>query len=306
MPPRRWVLGGAAGILLWWWLLARVLRHSEDPPSPPPTLRVAAATASPPPPWWSLPPVSGYGVIIPEVRPLPHLEWFIPDVMAKTPPTWGVTLFTSPLNAQFVAAHAGVWNATGRLRVWEMLPKYGAYAPTAQWANTLLRNPAWWEDAPYPRFLLVQADACICRTDVDFLQRVVGVEYVGSPLFPPEGADESSELFRGGNGGMSWRSVEGALRVLRSAWAAEHPVTGAGDNEDVWFMKGFHAVSRGGLGSKELGLAFSIEAFGVPGLPPPWGQHRAWKYLPPPQWEELVAHCPVAARVRAAWEEVGQ
>ena len=228
--------------------------------------------------WWNRAPGNSYGVLIPETRASPTilaaLNWLIADTLRKVPPTWTITVYHLRSNAERMQAYLGGWTATGRVFLQQQTdPSLSDVANDNQWTNRVMYTTAWWDSIRYPKFLLLQTDAIICRErDWEFLGNLTQFDYAGAPWGGPPPFDKL-----GGNGGFSWRGKAAHLKVLNDYFAAagNTSVDTIKENEDTFFSRGINNQQPAfNVAPRAMNCRFAVETIYC--NPTPFGMHKAW------------------------------
>jgi hypothetical protein len=262
-----------------------------------PTVAAAAALllASVGADWWEAPPGSEAGALIIETRAHAALPWLVVDTLGKIPPTWRVLVYHHADNAAFVRTALAGWAAGPSPRV--ALVQHDdrlvrADPGSNDFVNALLTSRAWWRSLPWDRFLLLQTDAVLCRSDWELLRELLAYDYAGAPWGGPYAVIAESAGGGGGNGGLSWRSRPAALTVL------DRTRMPPGANEDWFFSKEMGRRPDLRLAPPALCCRLAVETHLCAPEGAPLGVHAAWRWLPPEDWRRLAdaanGTCPVA------------
>lgn len=126
--------------------------------------------------------------------------------------------------------------------------------------NKLLASLPFWMALPYDKVLIFQHDSMLLR---DGIEEFYEWDYVGAPWKFQD---------HGGNGGLSWRSREAMIEVLKM-----FPYVPSGNNnEDVYFSNALKQMPEFKLAPREVCEKFSCESIYKEGT---LGYHAIDKYL---------------------------
>jgi len=135
--------------------------------------------------------------------------------------------------------------------------------------NQLLTSLSFWESMPYDKVLIFQHDSGLLREGIEeFLEW----DYVGAPWRFQQ---------HGGNGGLSLRSKEAMIKVIKA-----HPWRGMllDGNEDLYFCNRMKEMGLN-MAPREVCSKFSVETIFTLGS---LGYHAMDKYLFPVQVSKVL------------------
>lgn len=134
--------------------------------------------------------------------------------------------------------------------------------------NRLLTSKAFWDRIPFDKILIFQSDSMLLRAGIEeFLEW----DYVGAPWKFQE---------HGGNGGLSLRSKESMLKVIKNK-----PYDSSYGYEDVYFCNALKEMPEFKLAPREVCEKFSCETIFKLGT---IGIHSINKYLTKEQCELIL------------------
>ncbi|KAI1282465.1 hypothetical protein F5Y07DRAFT_240522 [Xylaria sp. FL0933] len=240
--------------------------------------------------------------VIVEDRPLGNLIPVLLHFHSVLGPEWPMILYTSKRTATTLLTSSSSSSpfsravASSAIEIRHLPPNttFASHASVSQF----LASPFLWTDlAPYAKVLLFQADSILCGAAPRHVDDFLAYDLVGAPIAPRFGA--------GFNGGLSLRSRELVLRVLRRwDFAVDSAVPEAPREwrfEDQWFYARMRDLAADGELQGELGIRvnlpdadtaglFAVETVWVEGARPlGFHQPRRWQEE---HMEEIMAYCP--------------
>jgi hypothetical protein len=201
--------------------------------------------------------------VIVETRRHRYLSYVLRNVTCFLDDTWGLHIFHSPDNEEYVKGMTRDWGEVQYTNV-----SQGSFSKKNY--NSLLTSIDFWKEIGSEHVLVFQVDSLLRRKGVDeFLE----YDYVGAPW-------RSLKAPRyGGNGGLSLRRKSAMLGVLK-----EKNVNGIDEQEDIFFCR---ALFNGGynLASRKTAMQFSVEEIYYPD---PVGTHMPRQLLNSEQIDALL------------------
>lgn len=194
-----------------------------------------------------------HAAVIVETRPLENLNRLIYSHTNKLPKDWDLVCFCSEENQHFMPECAKIIILPNSMSEYEY--------------NKLLTSLWFWDQINYDKVLIFQHDSEIFH---DWDSKFEQFDYIGAPWkFQPHG----------GNGGLSWRSVE-AMKwcINQTQW---FPYMG---NEDIYFSNILQISGKYKLADRQTCSEFSCESIYQPGT---FGAHAIDKYLTVEQCKEI-------------------
>jgi hypothetical protein len=192
--------------------------HMEDRTDAPKTSAVPSSPSSASP-WIG----SRRVAVIVESRPyLDQLARTISLFMETLSPEWRFILVHTSEHEKDIITNVSLHNmlASKRLTLWNLSPHFPSFTladANQEEYSTLLCSLPFWESMAADHALIYQLDSVPCRSQTsvdinDFLQ----YDYVGAPW--------PHALYPSGNGGLSLRNVNVAIRILQMAGAERSPI----------------------------------------------------------------------------------
>lgn len=214
--------------------------------------------------------------VIVEPRNHPALEMVLKNITSTLPSHWKVMWFHGLLNTSQAAKMKKVYG--NRLTLIDTQ----VFNYCRREYNCLLTSTKFWNRIPAEHILIFQTDTYLLYKTPHKLNTFLRYDYVGAPW--RDG--------RVGNGGLSLRRKSAMLRLLR-----RHRNRYI-QHEDDWtcaIMRKSKTAFQ--LAPKSVASGFSIETTMYD--PHPFGIHKAWHYLPAPQWDQLVSKYPELEQLRS-------
>jgi len=209
-----------------------------------------------------------YAVIM-EPRPHPHLEYALRNVMYFLGSGWGLQIFTSRANREFIDRIVRDW---GDVHIVTMAQNN----LTSFDYNRVKKTAEMWEIARGKTILWFESDCLLRRPGIE---KFMLYDYVGAP-WSSEWA--FSERVRVGNGGLSLRKRDAMLDISRHG----NSHNGVIYPEDVFFCINMYLErDRYHVAPVDIAREFAVETMDHPD---PLGIHKIWQYLPAERVKELL------------------
>ncbi|KAI1311009.1 hypothetical protein F5Y03DRAFT_392005 [Xylaria venustula] len=193
--------------------------------------------------------------VIVEDRPLGNLVPVILHFHSVLGPEWPIILYTSRPTASTILTSAPFSRAAAASEIEiRYLPANTTFTSHAS-VSHFLASPFLWTDlAPYAKILLFQADSILCAAAPRHMDDFIAYDLIGAPIDARFGA--------GFNGGLSLRSRELVLRVLRRwDFAVDSAAADAPREwkfEDQWFYARMRELAGDAELLGELGISVNL------------------------------------------------
>ncbi|KAI9832076.1 MAG: hypothetical protein M1826_002404 [Phylliscum demangeonii] len=247
-----------------------------------------------PPTTASSAPASNKVAAIIETRPLDNVIPLILHFGAVLGPDWPIVVFTLPeAMGHFFNSSSAFRRQVAAQRVSvRALPADAVFSTRGGVSKFLTQAWVWEQLAPARHVLLFQADSIVCSNAPVAIDDFLSYDFVGAPIAPQYG--------RGYNGGLSLRSRELVLQIVRNAsWeqelAAAQPAGGKVHEwniafEDQWFVMKMAEMGpdRARLPSEEVAKTFAVETIAYER---PLGYHQATRWQQP-NLQAIEKYCP--------------
>lgn len=214
-----------------------------------------------------------------EMRPFPHIEFTLRNMISKTSDNWSHTVICGNLNYTCVKQICS--SISNNIRIIQV--NHDNLDPSSY--SQLLTSEYFWNNLVGEKILIYQEDSCIFNSNIDdFLQ----YDYIGAPW--PIGQDDNANLV--GNGGFSLRSKSVMLKVLDTVSlndtqynfsTLQYIINSKSTTppEDVYFSKNIIDYNLGIVASHDVAQQFSVETIYNDN---PLGGHNF--YLSIKKWKE--------------------
>ena len=192
-----------------------------------------------------------------EMRPFPHLEFTLRNMIAKLPNNWSHTVICGNLNYKFVKDMCS--KISPNINIIHI--NYDNLDPSSY--SKVLSSEDFWNNLTGEKILIYQEDACIFKSNInDFLK----YDYIGAPW--PLDQNDNKNLV--GNGGFSLRSKSVMLKVIDkiniySTQYSSHTLEYIRHTqsyvppEDVYFSKNIIDHKLGNVAPHNIAQKFSVE-----------------------------------------------